>query len=118
MPRFDSLCTVCGEVEAIVVPGGTHPPCSSCKGETIYLWTRYPASIQTNESFIGGVTLENMGHDPVTVYSRDEFKLEMAKRGLEQRIKYVPGDHYLTDWSKGVDATMLENARILVSRGK
>lgn len=73
-------------------------------------------AIQTNESFIGGVTIENMSHEPVTVFSREEFKQAMLSRGLEQRIKYVPGDKHLQDWSKCIDANTLENARILIER--
>ena len=75
-------------------------------------------SIETNESFIGGVVLENMGHDPVTVYSREQFRDEMRARGLEQRIKYVPGDKHLTNWALAIDAQTLENARILLTRGQ
>ena len=73
-------------------------------------------AIETNESFIGGMTLENLGHDPVTVYSREEYKQAMIKANVEQHIKYVEGDHYLKDWSKSIDPKTLENARILVAR--
>ena len=73
-------------------------------------------AIQTNEQFIGGVTIENMGDTPVTVYSREEYKQAMESRGLEQKIKYVPGDKYLTNWAAGIDAQTLENARVLMSR--
>ena len=72
--------------------------------------------IQTDESFIGGQWIENLGHEPVFIESRLQLKQEMEKRGLEQRIKYVPGDHYLTNWAAGMDAVTLENARVLVSR--
>ncbi len=73
-------------------------------------------AIQTNESFIGGVTIENMGHEPVTVYSREEYKAQMAAHGCEQRIKHVPGDKYLKSWDVP-SAYTLECARILLSRG-
>ena len=117
MPRFDSKCLVCGEItENMVCAGGAHPPCPSCKGETVYFWTQHPVSIQTNEAFIGGQVIENLGHDPVTVYSRDELKVRMAEAGVEQRIKYVPGDHYLTDWSMGIDAQRLADVTALLSR--
>ena len=74
-------------------------------------------AIETNERFIGGVTIENMGHDPVTVYSRAEFKAQMLKHGVEQHIKYVPGDKYLQNWTNWIDPYTMESARILVSRG-
>lgn len=75
-------------------------------------------AIETNERFIGGVTIENMGHDPVTVYSREEFNEQMARHNVEQRIKWVPGDKHLQNWGAYVDPYTLEAARILVSRGK
>ena len=67
--------------------------------------------------FLGGLVVENMGHEPVTVYSRDEFKRQMIAHGCEQKIKYVPGDKYLTNWALGIDAQTLANAAVLVSRG-
>ena len=73
-------------------------------------------AIQTNESFIGGLTIENLGHEPVTVYSREEFKEQMVAHGCEQRIKHVPGDKYLTNWDVP-SAYTLECARILLTRG-
>ena len=75
-------------------------------------------AIETNESFIGGMTIENLGHDPVTVYSREEFNQAMYRAGAEQRIKYVPGDQHLTDWSKAIDPYTLANAIELVGRMK
>lgn len=71
---------------------------------------------QTNESFIGGVTIENLGHEPVTVYSREEFKAAMKAANVEQRIHYVPGDKYLTNWAACITAQTLANAKALVER--
>jgi hypothetical protein len=73
-------------------------------------------AIQTNEQFIGGMTLENLGHDPVTVYSREEFKQAMLRANVEQRIKWVPGDHYLQNFGAYIDPYTMEAARALVSR--
>lgn len=101
---MSQTCKTCGQVVEI----GEWPFCPHGKpGES--------HSIQTDESFIGGVTLENMDHEPVTVYSRAEFQYEMQRRNLDQRIHHVPGDKYLTDWSKGTDPQTLENARYLVT---
>ena len=74
-------------------------------------------AIETNESFIGGVTIENMGHDPVTVYSREEYKAEMLKHGVEQHIKWVPGDKHLKNWGMYIDPYTLAAAKALVERG-
>jgi hypothetical protein len=73
-------------------------------------------AIQTDEAFIGGKVIENLGTEPVTVYSRTEFKQAMARAGVEQKIKYVPGDKHLLNWAAYTDAKTLENAAILVSR--
>lgn len=75
-------------------------------------------AIQTDEAFIGGRVIENLGHEPVTVYSRQEFNEQMARHGVEQRIKYVPGDHYLQNCGNYIDAKTLDNVRVLLSRGK
>lgn len=36
------------------------------------------------------MTLENLGHEPVTVYSRSELKREMDARGLREFVRHVP----------------------------
>lgn len=38
----------------------------------------------------GGLTLENLGHEPVTVYSRSELKRELKARGLVEFVRHVP----------------------------
>ncbi len=116
MPRFDSRCTVCSYEEAIVVAGGTHPPCAKCGGATEYIWRSNPASIQTDESFIGGQVIHNLGDQPITVYSRTELKHAMAKANATQKIKWVPGDQHLTNWGLGIDQYTLDAAKALVSR--
>ena len=73
-------------------------------------------AIETNEAFIGGLTIENLGHDPVTVYSREEFKQAMLKANVEQKIKWVPGDKHLQNWGAFIDPYTMEAARTLVSR--
>ena len=100
------------------LPGGEHPPCTACNGPTIYMWRATGAShgIVTDEAFIGGLQVENLGHDPVTVYSRQDLARRMHEAGVEQRIKYVPGDKHLTDWSKAIDPYTLAAAKALVER--
>lgn len=73
-------------------------------------------AIETNEQFIGGLTLENLGPDPVTVYSRTEFKQAMLTANVEQRIKWVPGDKHLQNWGTYIDPQTLDNARVLLTR--
>jgi hypothetical protein len=118
MPRFTTHCESCGFEEDVFLEGGTHPPCVKCDGPTIYMWRATGAShgIITDEAFIGGLVVENLGHNPVTVYSRQDLAQKMHQAGVEQRIKYVPGDKHLTDWSKAIDPYTLDAARVLVTR--
>lgn len=117
MPRYESRCVDCGQSRLHVDASGYHPTCFACGGDTEYLWRgTVTHGIATNEAFIGGMTLENLGHDPVTVYSREEYTLAMREANVEQRIKYVPGDKHLIDWSLGMDAQTLANAKALVER--
>lgn len=97
--------------------------CEHCGEElTVGAWPWCPHgephgnAIETNEAFIGGLTLENLGHDPVTVYSREEYKQAMLKANVDQQIKYVSGDHYLQNWGAFIDPYTMEAARALVSR--
>ena len=46
----------------------------------------------------GGMVLENLGHEPVTVYSHTERKAIMRARGLQEQIRWTPGDKYLSRW--------------------
>lgn len=65
----------------------------------------------------GGLTLENLGHEPVTVYSRSELKREMQARGLVEFVRHVPvpgsdKSPHTTSWSS-VD---LEAGKALAER--
>ena len=66
----------------------------------------------------GGQVIENLGHDPLTFYSKQAIVAEADKRGLRLRDQWAgPHDQYLTNWAASIDAQTLENARALVSRG-
>ncbi len=89
MPMFDVICETCGwsrddcyetSYRKTLCPDG-HP--------TVHVLKPSRVAIQTDEQFIGGLTLENLDHNPVTVYSRAELKREMDARGLEQKVRHV-----------------------------
>ena len=103
-----TVCERCGAELAV----GDYP---FCKGRPSDHGPMGQA-IETNEQFIGGTTLENLGHEPVTVYSREEYKLAMARANVEQRIKWVPGDHYLQNFGAYIDPQTMANAKALVER--
>lgn len=118
MPRYDHRCTSCGANWEERVPSATHPTCLLCGGNTEYLWRSRGEShgIQTDESFIGGKVIENLGDQPVTVYSRQELAQAMHKAGVTQKVKWVPGDKYLTNWAMSIDPYTLASAKALVER--
>ena len=91
MPRFDQRCLTCGWTGEVVTRPFEHPPCPECHGETERY---YPIGATTNgvipDEFIGGLTLENLGHLPVTVYSRSELKRELDARGLQPMVRHKP----------------------------
>lgn len=46
----------------------------------------------------GGLTLENLGPEPVTVYSHSERKRIMRERGLHEVVRHVDGSPHTTRW--------------------
>lgn len=66
----------------------------------------------------------NLGPEPVRITSMAQRAAIMKERGLVEYIRHtpVPGSDkspHTTDWSKGsVDAQTLDNARVLLSRGR
>lgn len=103
------VCSACGHVFAV----GDFPFCPHQRGSQ---------AVIGDDRFIGGMTLENLDHDPVTVYSRSELKREMDARGLQSFVRHMPlkgtdKSPHTTDWSKGsIDPQTLANAKALVSR--
>lgn len=88
MPRFDQACRACSWTGEILVPPHTHPPCPVCGGATERVW-RASARV-VGDDIPGGLTLENVGHEPVTVYSHAERRRLLKERGLEECVRHVP----------------------------
>lgn len=64
---------------------------------------RYGGSVES-DSIPGGLTIHNMGHEPVTVYSWSERKKIMKQRGLREQVRHVglPGtdkSQHTTRWT-------------------
>ena len=96
-------CPTCG-IELVV---GSWPFCPHGRGS----YTAQPNDIP------GGLTLENLGHEKVTVYSRSELRRELKARGLVEMVRHVPvpgsdKSPHTTSWV-GVN---LEAGRILAER--
>lgn len=42
-----------------------------------------------DDSIPGGLVIENLGHEPVTVYSHSERRRLMDERGLQEFVRHV-----------------------------
>jgi hypothetical protein len=60
------------------------------------------ANIRTDEKYIGGMTLHNLGHKPVTVYSNAERLKVMKDRGLQECVYHVDGDKHASRFDIGM----------------
>ena len=91
MPNFDHVCAAGHEVRDVRVPAGTHPPCPVCGETTEYLWDTAPAVIDDNladvPGRVGGMWIENMGHEPVWVENKSQFKRELEQRNLIHNVR-------------------------------
>jgi len=91
-----------------------------CNDRAEQFWNgKSPGIVQ--DSIEGGMVLENLGPEPVTVYSHSEHRRLLKERGLINVVKHtaVPGTDqspHTTNWARGADATFLDNAKTLVSR--
>ncbi|HYE86864.1 MAG TPA: hypothetical protein VEA16_10950 [Vicinamibacterales bacterium] len=67
----------------------------------------------------GGFWAENGFDRPRKFYSKAEHRAALTAEGCELRVKYA-GEHdkHVTNWAAAVDAKTLENAAVLLSRGK
>lgn len=90
MPIFDVRCA-CGWSREDVFEQHRQPTvCPTCGAATEHVWTARTAAIHGDDKFIGGLTLENLGHTPVTVHSRSELKRALAERGLQPFVRHQP----------------------------
>lgn len=89
MPIFDVKCTVCEwQRENVFEHVGKPCVCGQCGQPTEHVWRSASFAVHGDDQFIGGKTFENLGHEPVTVYSRAELKREMDARGLQPFVRH------------------------------
>lgn len=96
--------------------------CPSCGAELVVgSWPWCPhergASGAQSDDIPGGETLENVGPDPVTFYSRSEKRRYLKEHGLVEFVRHVPvpgsdTSPHTTSWT-GVN---LEAGRVLAER--
>lgn len=69
--------------------------CEQCQqvlqvGEWPYCPHGFATPMLTRDEIPGGLTIQNLGSEPVTVYSHSERRAIMKARGLEERVRHVP----------------------------
>ena len=69
-------CELCGREVAI----GSWPWCPHGT----------PNLVIADDSIPGGMTVENMGHEPLTFHSKGEWRRAMKERGLTNMVRHVP----------------------------
>lgn len=113
MPRHDQHCTVCDWTGEVWVKPYEHPPCPQCGSATERLWHQ-PSSV-VGDDIPGGQWIENLSHEPMLFYSKQEIVREAKRRGLEPMVRHVEGDKHTTRWST-TDPYTLAAAEALVAR--
>jgi hypothetical protein len=90
MPLRDRLCPTCGWVKPDNYEPRTAMTVLCPEGhETTIVYVGSSFAVHGDDKFIGGKRFENMGDQPVTVYSRSEYKRELAARGLQEFVRHV-----------------------------
>ncbi len=100
----DDKCPDCGTVLEI----GSFPFCPHGQTKAAVISDEIP----------GGQVFENGFDTPQIFYSHSAHRAALAERGLEIKAKWAgPADRHLSRWDAPC-ATTLENAKILLTRGK
>jgi hypothetical protein len=118
VPRFDQRCVQCQWEGEVFAQPYEMPPCPDCGGSTERVWRRC-AEVR-DDTFVGGLTLENLGDEPVTVFSRSELKRELHARNLEPFVRHVPvpgtdKSPHTTNWAVPSQYT-LDAAKAILER--
>lgn len=108
------ICERCGHDVRRIVLHGPALWCGPCHDSDRTI--THAHGIVTDD-IPGGQTVENLGHEPMTFYSKHAIRAEADRRGLRFTDKWAgPGDKYLTNWGAAIDPYTLDAARALVSR--
>lgn len=88
MPVYDFRCDGCKWEGEELVPINTLIDCPKCGTKTEKVWRgRFNAA--HDDTYVGGLTVENLGHNPVTFYSRTEHEAYLKEHGFERRVRHV-----------------------------
>lgn len=88
MPIFDLACTACDWSRDDTFIVHALPVCPTCGSPTEKRWTSgFPAVI--DDSIPGGLTIENLSAQPITVYSKSEHRIVMKQHGASLKVRHV-----------------------------
>lgn len=87
MKKYDQHCEACGWTAEIMANPGENPPCPKCGCATERIYLGGYGMI--GDEIPGGQVIENLGHEPVTVYSKSQLKREAEMRGLAMKVRHV-----------------------------
>lgn len=75
-------CPRCGDTLAV----GQWPFCRDGRGHEPFIAANLAV---IDDSIPGGMVIENMAHDPITFYSKSDYRREMKARGLVNLVQHV-----------------------------
>ncbi len=117
MPRYDIICQSGHAAEVTRSVSQRRDPCPTCGAPVELVWTAHRRMIITDD-IPGGQWFENGFDRPRKFYAHSEHRRALAELGREIAAKHAgPLDKICQRWD-AVDAQTLENARVLVSRGR
>lgn len=89
MPIFDRQCESCQRITYDLYEPVTPPTVTcACGGTTTRVWTSTSAAVR-DDTYIGGLTVENLGPTPVTFHSRSEHRRYMEKHEIREAVRHV-----------------------------
>ncbi len=89
MPLFDSKCTACDWTSERWEKSGVCPPCPLCGAPTEHCW-KPNTNRYVQDQIPGGLVLDNLGGQPITVDSWSERKRVMKERGYHEYEGVIP----------------------------
>jgi hypothetical protein len=75
-------CDRCGHDYAV----GEWPFCRPGRGHAPF---RSSNLVLIDDTIPGGMVIENMSHDPITFYSKSDYRRAMKARGLINKVEHV-----------------------------
>ncbi len=118
MPVYDLLCDQQHVQRDVLATYGAFPVCPTCGAPTHPDVSRKGGV--RDDSFIGGRTFENLSNQPMTFYSKTDYRRYLKSRNLEEFVRHAPPpgsdkSPHTVKWG-GIAPETLEGARLLLER--